>query len=332
MTKGNRKQRSPKQKIQNNQNSSQTNSTMNFNNTSPSPSVSQPNGSFVIPPPPTSNVQGPRAGSSDIVRQSMEILYGQYCPQQLNTAVGPNMVHHLNTTNNKIPNNSNIPDSGMPVPRRTEQNMQTSQNQYSQQNYQHNCRHSDRLNETQQSLNTNTECSTTPSWAVNMIQNLSQQLQSIQGQREGQNQLWQAIESKIENQNQRMTNMEAQMSQLNSFKQTLTQTTNKVDTLNYDVKSLQTKMNDYERSIQIYSDICDGITSTNNETESQIKFLMDRVNTLEESQSHLETKQSQTEEKLIDIQWRTMRENLIFSGIPESDVRRGEQKDCEELI
>ena len=165
-----------------------------------------------------------------------------------------------------------------------------------------------------------------------MIQNLGQQLQIIQGQLEGQNQRWQVIESKIESQNQRMINMEAQMSQLNSFKQTLTQTTNKVDTLNYDMKSLQTKMNDYERSIQSYSEICDGITSTNNENESQINFLMDRINTLEENQSQLETKQSQTEEKLIDIQWRTMRENLIFSGIPESDVRRGEQEDCEELI
>ena len=152
MTKGNRKQRSPKQKIQNNQNSSKNSSTMNYNNTSPSPSVSQTNGCFVIPPSPqSSNVQRPKAGSSDILRQSMDILNGQYCPQQMNAAAGPYMTQHINTMNNNIPNHSNTSNYSIPVPRRTEHNMQTSQNQYSQQNYQHNYRHTDRLNETQQS-------------------------------------------------------------------------------------------------------------------------------------------------------------------------------------
>ena len=59
---------------------------------------------------------------------------------------------------------------------------------------------------------------------------------------------------------------------------------------------------------------------------------MTKVSSLEELQNQLETKQSETEEKIIDVQWRTMRENHIFSGIPESDVRRGEQEDCEALI
>ena len=101
-----------------------------------------------------------------------------------------------------------------------------------------------------------------------MIQNLGQQLQTIQNQLMGQNQRWQAIESKIENQNMRMTSMETQINQLTSFKQTLVQNAKKVETLTVDMKSIQTKMNEYDKCIQSYSDICNGITSSHSETES----------------------------------------------------------------
>ena len=42
--------------------------------------------------------------------------------------------------------------------------------------------------------------------------------------------------------------------------------------------------------------------------------------------------QATNDEKMVDLQWRNMRENLIFSGIPESQLGRGEYEDCESLI
>ena len=122
------------------------------------------------------------------------------------------------------------------------------------------------------------------------------------------------------------------MSQLNILKQSVNKTTNKVENLDTDKKSMQIKISKYDRSIQNYSDLCDDITSSNSQTEAQISQILEKVNTLEGYQHQLEDKLSQTDEKLIDIQWRAMRENLIFTGIPESDIRHGEQENCEALI
>ena len=46
-------------------------------------------------------------------------------------------------------------------------------------------------------------------------------------------------------------------------------------------------------------------------------------------QDELRAKQAKTEEKLIDLQWRGMRENLIFSGIDEPILARGEYENVE---
>ena len=101
------------------------------------------------------------------------------------------------------------------------------------------------------------------------------------------------------------------MGQITAYKQTLIQTATKVETLSDEMKSVHVKLREYDKSIQSYSDMCDDITASNSQTDSQIESLIQKVNTLEQCQNVLETKQSDTEEKLIDVQWRTMRENLV---------------------
>ena len=168
----------------------------------------------------------------------------------------------------------------------------------------------------------------TPPWATKMLKSLEQQLHHINGQLEGQNMRWQSIEGKLEQQNIRMNQIESQMSQMNEFKQNLQHNNTKVESLYSEIRNCNRKLEEYENTVQNYSDICDGITSSNSETESTINYMMDKLTMLEENQSEIRDKQVKTDEKLIDIQWRSMQENLIFSGIPESDIRRGEIEDC----
>ena len=92
------------------------------------------------------------------------------------------------------------------------------------------------------------------------------------------------------------------MSQLNILKQSVNKTTNKVENLDTDIKSMQIKISEYDRSIQNYSDLCDDITSSNSQTEAQISQILEKVYTLEGYQHQLEDKLSQTDEKLINIQ------------------------------
>ena len=294
-----------------------------------SPPYSQENQCYMPPPPPYHQVQNAiSTGSAEVLRQTSEVLYGQYSPQQINANINANTSPNLTNINTV---NNNTTNSGC-VPSMQHGQMQQTMNRMPTQLSQQSCQQTSTTSCTQQPLNAIDSDNVTPVWAIHLMQNLGQQLQNIQQQLEGQNQRWQAIESKIEHQNVRMTNMETQMSHLNTMKQSFNKTINKVESLDTDIKSVQKKISEYDRSIQSYSDICDEVTYSNSQTEAKISHILDKVNTLEGYQNQLENKLSQTDEKLIDIQWRSMRENLIFTGIPESELRQGEQENCEALI
>lgn len=153
-----------------------------------------------------------------------------------------------------------------------------------------------------------------PSWAASMCS----QLQTIQNQLETQNQRWQTVENQLQGQNVRMSNIEAQINELSNLNRKVAETTRTVENINKEVNSMKSKINDYEQSVQFYNNICDSILNSNTD-------LKDRVLSVEQAQAT-------NDEKLVDLQWRNMRENLIFSGIPESQLGRGEYEDCESLI
>ena len=76
-------------------------------------------------------------------------------------------------------------------------------------------------------------------------------------------------------------------------------------------------VSDYDNTIQQYSDICDDLTTNTSEVDSRVNLMMNRLQTLQDKQQDINQKQQETCEKLTDIHWRSMRDNLIFSGIPE---------------
>ena len=69
----------------------------------------------------------------------------------------------------------------------------------------------------------------------------------------------------------------------------------------------------------------DHLIEQNSETYSRITDIHDKI-------EQIESRQQKTEDTLIDVQWRGMKENLIFTGISESHVAPGETKDCEAII
>lgn len=160
-----------------------------------------------------------------------------------------------------------------------------------------------------------------PPWAANMCR----QLQNIQVQLETQNKRWQVVENQLQSQNARMTNIEAQITQLGHLSQKVNETTKKVDSINTVINSMKTKFSGYEESVNYYNDICDTILSSNTEIDTRLRDLTNKL-------SSVEQKQKASDDKLMDVQWRSMRENLIFSGNPETELRRGEQENCESLV
>ena len=141
-------------------------------------------------------------------------------------------------------------------------------------------------------------------------QSFGQKLTDIEAHLQTQNQRWVSVESQLEKQNSRMNNIEQQLSQINIIKQSVSNTNARVETLGTQVNELHSKVSEYDQSILTYSDLYDDVIKANTENDSVIKSILGRVKTLENCQS-------KNEERLTEIQWRSMRENLIFTGISE---------------
>ena len=167
------------------------------------------------------------------------------------------------------------------------------------------------------------------SMLMNMLSGMDNKLQSIEGQLNHQSQRWKSIENQIANQNKRMDSIEKQIVQINSIKQAVSNTQSEVFKLSTDMSTMKTKIDDYDNSIQKYSDMCDDIVSSYTERESELDHVMDKLITIQIQQNQMQEKQSKMEEKLIEVQWRGMRENLIFTGIAEKNLPYGEFENVE---
>ena len=111
---------------------------------------------------------------------------------------------------------------------------------------------------------------------------------------------WETVETQLHSQNIRMTNMETQINQLSGLSKSVSETSTNVRKIDEEVKTLKSKATEYEESVHFYNGICDTLINSNTE-------LKDRLATLEQNQVT-------NDDKLIDLQWRGMRKNLVFSG------------------
>ena len=156
-----------------------------------------------------------------------------------------------------------------------------------------------------------------PKWVTSILKSLDARLKSIEMQLSNQNSRWQHIDSQLQNQNRRLLNMEETFSQINTMQQTVSQMKINVSSIDSQINEIHSSMSDYNQSISYVSDLCDGIVSENSENKESVDNLCKRMSSIEMMQGELQSKQQQSEDKLTDLQWRSMRENLLFSGIEE---------------
>ena len=168
-------------------------------------------------------------------------------------------------------------------------------------------------------------------WLSQILQKLDTRLSNIESQLQTQNSKWQHIDSTLQNQNvalqdqnTRMLNIEHQVTEINNLKQTVSHIQNDVQTINSEMKKTHETMNEYDRSIKAYSDKYDEILRDKDYSNLIIDELCERVRTLEYENDSLNQKQSKTEYSLVDLQCRSMRDNLIFTGIDEAQLGEGE--------
>lgn len=254
------------------------------------------------------------------MNQARDVLYTQ---NPLNAQINPNIIQQfLPDTNIGLPSRPNTSYAGLYA-------MGLPQSQPSEQQFQQQQQQCSFITDTTSTINTQSSANSS---ALPWVQSLDKRLQQIEKQLGSQNINWQNIDTTLQNQNVRMTHMEKQMSELNCIKQNVAKVETSVTNIDRDVRSVSRKMQEYVESINTFSDMCDDIMSNQKHTDSIINSLNEKVEYLESEQKLLKSNVSQSGSAITDLQCRSMRENLIFTGIEEPELEEGEYEDAEQSL
>ena len=158
-----------------------------------------------------------------------------------------------------------------------------------------------------------------------IVQTLNTKPNNIESEIKKQNTKWQNVDSTLQAQSNRMLKIEGQLSERGGIRSNITHMKNTVAGMAHEMTNVKSQINEYENSIQHYSAICDEILDTKSNADNTLDNISFKMDKLQMQCETLNERQSQAKTKLIDLQCRSMRENLIFTGIPEKQTLRNGQ-------
>lgn len=171
-----------------------------------------------------------------------------------------------------------------------------------------------------------------PPWVTQMLKGLDTRLQHIETQLVTQNNKWQSIDSTLQSQNLRITKIEQQLTEFNTMKQDLSRMQNSLYDMGQEVSGVNSRMKDYDESILNFNDKYDQILSENSNNDKLLKDLCTQVDRMQVEQEALYEQQSKSESRITDLQCRSMRDNLLFTGIEEPELQENEFEDTENTL
>ena len=118
------------------------------------------------------------------------------------------------------------------------------------------------------------------------------------------------------------------LGKLDQIEKTVNMINLKVSDLEVKVGSMDTRLGEVEKSCTFNSAENDDRKRELSSAKSEIKTLKDKCRTLEDNSKSIQEKNVKLESKLTDLEARSMRDNLLFYGIPEG----GDNENCEEHV
>ncbi|MEW8544668.1 MAG: hypothetical protein AB2693_14170 [Candidatus Thiodiazotropha sp.] len=176
------------------------------------------------------------------------------------------------------------------------------------------------------------EDSGAPRWVTQIMQNLDSRLNQIEHQLTNQNAKWQNMDTVLQNQNARMTGIEQQVMEINSMKQSMASLQISAEVTDNEVKRMVHRFQDHDRKIQTNKDMCFDILSDQKTSQVEIRQLFERFELLETEQNELKENATKFDSAITDLQCRSMRDNLIFTGIEEPEYVEGVPEDTERTL
>ena len=129
-----------------------------------------------------------------------------------------------------------------------------------------------------------------------------------------------------------MTNIQMQINDLMCVKLKVDSVENSIRIVDKDVREINLKMRDCEERTQAISDLCEDVQSEQNTMNVSVNALYEKIKKLEFNQEQMTSELANSTSAFIDLQCRSMRENLIITGIKEQRLKEGENEDREELL
>lgn len=129
-----------------------------------------------------------------------------------------------------------------------------------------------------------------------------------------------------------MKEMKRELTKLGSIEKTLSTLTLKINQLENKVPSMETVVSNFEKSSEVLSKSYDSQSKELKYAQDDIKTLRKQCESFEKHVEEQNMSNSKLESKITDLEARSMRENLLFHGIPETPNENCEVKVKEYMV
>ena len=178
-----------------------------------------------------------------------------------------------------------------------------------------------------------------PAWVAQMMQGLDIRLRQIDTHLIAQNAKWYNMGLSIQSQSDRMARIEHNIAEFNGVKSKVATLENTVKAIDNGVKRISDQVNIHQSKIQTQSEICEDARTASAYSKIRVDDISAQVQQVlidnDDLRRDNETMRSQLEKAdraIVDLQCRSMRDNLLFVGIHEPEYVENDPEDVEKTL
>ena len=179
----------------------------------------------------------------------------------------------------------------------------------------------------------------TAAWVAQMMQGLDIRLRQIDTHLIAQNAKWYNMGLSIQSQSDRMARIEHNIAEFNGVKSKVATLENTVKAIDNGVKRISDQVNIHQSKIQTQSEICEDARTASAYSKVRVDDISAQVQQVlidnDDLRRDNETMRSQLEKAdraIVDLQCRSMRDNLLFVGIHEPEYVENDPEDVEKTL
>ncbi|KAH3818260.1 hypothetical protein DPMN_119862 [Dreissena polymorpha] len=129
---------------------------------------------------------------------------------------------------------------------------------------------------------------------------------------------------------QEMKDIKSKMKSLDKIERAVNQISSKLSELEIKVSDIDKRVADTEHAATFITAQYEDTSTALKEATTRIKTLNDVCNSLDTKVKTLSDEKSKTENKLMELEMKTMKDNLVFYGLPEASP--GTREDCKATV